>query len=640
MPYFKDWLIIYKVLAIGLLVVFTVTFIVGWWSYQSQSKLMVERSNSENDGIYQKFVAFTKGHIGRGRNFHPHLQAELKSVMGRRENILLLEITDKSGRILASTNEATVGRMTPHLSEHFNAVSDRRTTSTFLAYGRDVRQGQPVSGFGLFDRRHKAQEFVGPLFNMKGELIGVIHIYLSVDRLFRSVVYTVFSLVGIMLLSSAIGITILLALIRRYIDRPLHTLEETANEVALGRISKRARIESKDEIGRLATSFNLMADSLVSTQFQADTDGLTGLHNYRHFQQYISGQIAFAQRYNRSFSLAIADLDHFKEVNDRYGHTAGDEILRIVAAYLTAQARETDYVARYGGEEFAIVMPEINGADATTALERLRVGFPEAVYVKGGSKTTPIFISIGVADFPKTATDTDSLIAAADAALLFAKRRGRNQVAYYGKLPAAQLEEQDIERLYQRLRRAQRETIEALATAVDARLGYDAGHSNEIGATAAAVARAFDMGEEESSSLSVAAKMRDIGVLSVAPGLLKKSGALTPDELMAIRKSPVYSERILKASTELTNLVPIVLYHHERWDGTGYPEGLKREKIPLGARVLAVAEVYYAMISERPYRKSLTKEQALSEIKRGAGTQFDPDVVKKFVALMSERKAS
>jgi len=367
---------------------------------------------------------------------------------------------------------------------------------------------------------------------------------------------------------------------------------------------------------------------------RANTDGLTGLKNHGHFQRRLQKEVERAERYGRSLSLVMIDLDNFKLVNDKFGHQKGDAILKQVGRILSTEIREIDYAARYGGEEFAVIMPEITGPEAVEAADRLRRKF-EQLYKKVEIPEYHTAASFGVADFPACAQDNNSLIAAADGALLFAKRQGRNRVAYFRDLSQAELSSDDIDSLNHRLEGTGFHTIRVLAAAVDARDQYDDGR-NDMSRVAAALAGKLNFSDDQREALELASRLHDIGKIGIPREILQKKEKLRPEEVELLRKHPQVGEQMLKEAAQIKDLISAVLYHHERWDGKGYPEGLRSDDIPILARVVGILDAYRAMLSDRPYRKALSVDAAIEELRKGAGSQFDPNLVELFTQCVRE----
>lgn len=363
---------------------------------------------------------------------------------------------------------------------------------------------------------------------------------------------------------------------------------------------------------------------------RADTDGLSGLKNHGHFQSHLHQEVDRARRYGRQLSLIMIDLDNFKLVNDKFGHQKGDAVLNQVGKLLLREIRDVDYAARYGGEEFVVIMPEITGSRAVEAADRLRRKI-ELLYKEVELPESQTAASFGVADFPACAKDNNSLIAAADGALLFAKRQGRNRVAYFRDLSQTELNSDDIDSLNHRLEGTGFHTIRVLAAAVDAKDQYPGGNINDISRAAADFAKKLHFSQDQLEALVLATKLHDIGKIGIPRKILQKKGKLLPEELELLRQHPQVGEQILKEAAQIQDLISAVLYHHERWDGKGYPEGLRGDDIPIMARVVGLLDAYRAMLSDRPYRKALSTKEAVAELRKGAGSQFDPNLVELYI---------
>lgn len=368
----------------------------------------------------------------------------------------------------------------------------------------------------------------------------------------------------------------------------------------------------------------------------ANTDGLTGLKNHGHFQRYLHHEVDRARRYERPLSLLMIDLDFFKQVNDKFGHQKGDAVLKHVGRILREECRDVDYVARYGGEEFVVVMPEITAPNAIKTANRLRERI-EGLYQEVNLPEHHTGASLGVADYPACAVDNTSLIAAADGALLFAKRQGRNRVAYFRDLSEAELSGKDLDILNTRLEGAGIQTIRVLAKAVDARDQYPE-HDLNISKVAASLAMELSFTPDQVEALILATKLHDIGKIGIPKKILQKTDRLLPEELEILRQHPQMGEQILQEANTFKDLIAAVLYHHERWDGKGYPEGLHGEEIPLMARIVGILDAYRAMRSDRPYSKALSVSQAIVELRSAAGNQFDPTLVEKFVQQLNNEE--
>ena len=355
----------------------------------------------------------------------------------------------------------------------------------------------------------------------------------------------------------------------------------------------------------------------------ANTDAITELYNHRHFHERIDQEIARGSRFGSIFSLVMIDLDHFKTFNDNYGHLAGDEVLRRVGKCIESSIRTVDMAFRYGGEEFAVILPGTRLNDAMKAAERIR----NTIESKASPGTMPVTASFGVSSWPIDGMTKQDVIGRADAALYQAKQGGRNKVVLSSEVIKSQtsLIGMELETKERALN-----IIYALAATVDAKDHYTYGHSKKVSQYAVALAQAMNLNSEKVATIRAAGLLHDIGKIAVPDSILNKAGPLTEEEWEPMRAHPELGMEILKHVIDLVNCLPAILHHHEHFDGTGYPGALKGEEIPVEARVLAIADVYDAITSIRPYRNQLTPQEALDELRRCAGSQFDPELIKLF----------
>ena len=377
------------------------------------------------------------------------------------------------------------------------------------------------------------------------------------------------------------------------------------------------------QAGTIIENAQLYSQALV----RANTDGLTELYNHRHFHERLEQEIARGSRFGTTFSLIILDVDLFKAYNDIHGHLAGDEVLRRIALCIKTSIRGLDTAFRYGGEEFAIILPEARLDDAYKVAERIR----KTVGLKISSRATPITVSLGIANWPIDGVMKEKIISCADTALYRAKQTGRNRTCLSSdetkpETPVVGVEPEARSRALN--------IIYALAATVDAKDHYTYGHSKKVSDYAVALAEALGLSQDRIDTIRAAGLLHDIGKVGIPDSTLNKKGTLSDGEWGLIKTHPKLGVEILRHVIDLVSCLPIILHHHEHYDGSGYPSGLKGDNIPLEARILAIADAFDAITSPRPYRAQLSSQQALQELRRCAGTQFDPELVEVFCKVI------
>jgi diguanylate cyclase (GGDEF)-like protein/putative nucleotidyltransferase with HDIG domain len=358
------------------------------------------------------------------------------------------------------------------------------------------------------------------------------------------------------------------------------------------------------------------------------TDPLTGLGNHRHFHERLQRELRAAEEQAGPLTLCFLDVDDFKTINDRFGHPAGDRVLSQVSSRL----RQGGEAFRLGGDEFALLLA---GHDERTALAAAhsiveRIG---AVEFDGIGEVT---VSAGLATFPVQGHGRDELIRVADSALYWAKEHGKNRVRLYR--PDV-VEIAELKGLAAGPDQAARYRAAAsLAKAVDARDTYTGSHSERVSELAARIALRLGLDPEQVELTRLAGSLHDLGKLAIPEEILRKDGTLTDSERLVLERHPQIGFRMLD-SLGVDPVADIVLHHHERWDGTGYPDRLIGDQIPLGARIIFVADAYDAMTSDRVYRPKRSSKAALAELRRCAGTQFEPRIVAAFAEELEELEA-
>ena len=376
----------------------------------------------------------------------------------------------------------------------------------------------------------------------------------------------------------------------------------------------------------------------------ATKDPLTELPNHRALLDCLEQETGRARRYGHPLSILFFDGDHFKQVNDTYGHSVGDAVLKELGRRVADSSRGGDTVGRYGGEEFMVLLPETATTQACEVAERMRVevaAHPLAIgLVEGGVNLT---ISIGVATFPTDGQTASEVVDKADQAMYWAKRLGRNQLRTALEAQRASQDNalvatiHNLERrddlfldglsVEQSVRANQLTSIQSLMRLLDLRDQGISAHSYQVSDLAAAIAREMEMDQDAVFAVSTAGLLHDLGKIAIPDLLLQKSGPLSAREWALIKQHPEIGAQILEVSPYLHNLIAAVGHHHENWDGTGYPDALGGENIPLAARILRISEAYCAMTTTRSYQAQRSPAWARSELQRCSGTHFDPDIV-------------
>jgi len=357
-----------------------------------------------------------------------------------------------------------------------------------------------------------------------------------------------------------------------------------------------------------------------------NVDNLTHLYNYRFFSTALKEMIEQARNEGSKLAFMFLDIDFFKNYNDLNGHLKGDTVLKTIADILVQSTRKEDVVARYGGEEFVIVMPNVAEDEAVKIGESIRAQvestyFENQEYQPNGNLT----ISVGISSFPEKAKDDDELIRSADDALYRAKFFSKNRVETYTSILDElknDIEDKDIDLIT---------SIKTLIMVINIKDRYTYGHTERVVIYCKMLADELRLSESDRKKLIYAAYMHDIGKIDTPKMMLNKPGALTLEEWEVLQQHPVKGAEIISPVDSLCDIIPLIRHHHERYDGTGYPDKLRGEDIPYLARALTVVDCFDAMMSNRPYQKRKTFEDAIEELKRCGGSQFDPQLVDTFI---------
>ena len=399
-----------------------------------------------------------------------------------------------------------------------------------------------------------------------------------------------------------------------------------------------------------------IANLFETVKKQAVTDPLTELFNRRFYEDALSREAVRALRLNQPFSLISLDLDKLKHINDTLGHAAGDAAIKAVARVINKNSRSVDVPSRVGGEEFTIILPGVDSQGAMVAAERIRSSL-EQEHVEGVGQVTA---SIGVATFIEMTTDVDELVEIADKAMYFAKQNGRNQVKLAEAQESVSWQDIAIDAFVQILdqhkipfgKKTANELIKKLQSRQETNNGtfakellfdvvdtisktytpyYTSGTTKQKIELAYAIAKRFELTKADMDKLKLAMLLYDIGNVMIPSDVLTKTTPLTKEEKEVITKHPILgAQEILKPISHISSIIPIIEHHHENWDGSGYPDNKKGDDIPLISQIILIVDSFYAMISERPYRKAFTKEEAIIEIQNLAGKKYSEELVREF----------
>ncbi|HEX2470402.1 MAG TPA: diguanylate cyclase [Candidatus Limnocylindrales bacterium] len=444
------------------------------------------------------------------------------------------------------------------------------------------------------------------------------------------------------LVAACLGVILTSILVRAHMGYRFDRLVKAAERIASGDYTAYVTPRGGAMETRLAQAVNDIAAALVDTHDRATFDRLTGVANRQSLLAALFAETERASRYGRPLSVAFVDIDHFKTINDTYGHAVGDIVLRGVAQALAANLRTSDMIGRYGGEEFMLILTETNIEEGAVLTEKLRTLVQRQRFAIEGAPEITVTISIGIAGGSGTKLRMDTLVRDADAAMYSAKSLGRNQTYVFAepdddaRVPRAPISAAGRARAVEIGQRA-REAATAALTSVLAPLPHYRGQPSPlIASIVVSLARQLQLSDAEIDRLRVAALLHDVGKVAVPEEILEKPSALTSAEWRTVVQHPRIGQVILEQAAALKDAVPIILHHHERFAGHGYPFGLRANEIPLGARIVAIADAYDAMINDRPYKLAISHEQAVAELRRHAGTQFDPELVELFCDMYAD----
>ncbi len=439
---------------------------------------------------------------------------------------------------------------------------------------------------------------------------------------------------------------------------PLMSVNECLGVMIIGDNNVNENVDLYSLISNHYALFMHNAGLLEKANEHANTDNLTSLHNHRGFQEILSQELAKAEKANSEVSVVMMDVNNISKINREFGHAKGDEIIKLVAQKVKQNIRDIDVAGRYGGDEIAIILPETTISEAKYIAEYLTYSLSCCFVDDIG----PVKVSVGIANYPQCAKDQEKLLILAEQAMYISQSKGYKDgmsaiisssdfnfwddmaLKSFADVVTKRHSQLGINFEEELLHKFNNEDIisqthleemaTSLAGAIDAKDPYTKGHSTSVSKYAEALARAINLPENEVKRISLGALLHDVGKIGIPESILKKPTHLSDEEWEVMKQHPtIGAEKVLMQNEALKDLIPMVKYHHEHYDGTGYPCKLKGEEIPLSARIVAVADTYHALISDRPYRKGLGVEKACEILRMGAGVQWDAELVRKFIQI-------
>ncbi len=362
--------------------------------------------------------------------------------------------------------------------------------------------------------------------------------------------------------------------------------------------------------------------------FYQTYDAVTGLLSHHGIYLRLEEAVRLAARQQDVLSVMRVDVDRFALFNTTHGAQAGNELLKRIGQIIARMLASEMIAGRYDADEFLIILPHTARDEATRLAHRLRESIRQTALAHAGNgQTIAVTVSIGIACYPEDATDIQGLLSSAEDAL---------SIAQHGDTGIADTHSSWHAR-YRIQENGDFSTLDAMIVAIDNKDGYTRRHSEEVTEYALWIAEELDFSEEQKHTLRLAGLVHDVGKIGIPDEVLSKPDVLSPSEYEIVKQHAALGAAMLSALPNMERLAPIVRAHHERWDGTGYPDGLAGEEIPLLARVLAVADAFSAMTTDRPYRKGLDWETALREIERQRGRQFAPVIADAFITAVRKR---
>jgi len=439
---------------------------------------------------------------------------------------------------------------------------------------------------------------------------------------------------------------------------PLMSVSECLGVMIVGDNKVEENVDLYSLISNHYALFMHNAVLMEQANTHANTDMLTSLSNHRGFQEILSNEIAKAEKNNSTVSVIMMDVNNISKINRELGHAKGDEVIKLVAEKVKQNIRANDTAGRYGGDEIAIILPDTDVNEAKYLAEFLTYSLSCCFIDDVG----PVKVSVGISNYPQCAKDQEKLLISSEQAMYISQSKGykdgmsaiisASDFNFWDDMAlhsfaevltkrhsqlGVNFEEELVNKFANEEILSQHhleELATSLAGAIDAKDPYTKGHSTSVSKYSEALARALNMPEAEVQRIKLGALLHDVGKIGIPESVLKKPTQLSDDEWEIMKQHPtIGAEKVLMQNEALKDLMPMVKYHHEHIDGSGYPCQLKGDEIPLEARIVAVADTYHALISDRPYRKGLGVEKACEIMQSGAGTLWDAELVRKFIQI-------
>ena len=439
---------------------------------------------------------------------------------------------------------------------------------------------------------------------------------------------------------------------------PLMSIDKCLGIMLLGRNDLVNNLELLGFIANYCGLFIHNFELIERTAKYANTDTLTGMYTHRGFQEVLSAELEKAKTNKTPLSIVMFDVNNISKINRELGHAKGDEVIKVLAEKIKQSARNSDIAGRYGGDEIALILPNTNTADAKYLAEYITYCLSCCFIDDVG----PVKVAVGISTYPDCSENQEKLLILAEQAMIISQAKGYKEgmsaiisssdfnfwddeaLSSFAQVISKRHSQLGInyeEELVQKFNTSEVkshnhlvEMVTSLTAAIDAKDPYTKGHSTSVSRYSEALARAINLPEEEVQRIALGAQLHDVGKIGIPENVLRKTDKLSDEEWEIMKQHPtIGAEKVLEPNPGLRDLIPMVKYHHEKIDGTGYPMGLKGDEIPLEARIISVADAYHALVSDRPYRKGMPIEKACAILKEGAGKHWDADLVRHFIAI-------